>query len=99
MDKKLVTGNTVQNQKPSVVAAYLTDEELMELYLAMPPGQRDKMFADTARAAEITGLTQRTIQFWIEIGAIQAVAIGRKYRVSLESLTGYLKKRKEKPTS
>ena len=99
MEKKLVSINAVQHQKPPVVSAYLSDEELMELYLAMPPGQRDKMFADTARAAEITGLTQRTIQFWIETGAIQAVAVGRKYRVSLESLTGYLKRRKEKPTS
>ena len=71
----------------------LSDQELLDLYLALSGNQRDEKFADTARAAEIAGLAQRTIQMWIEIGAIRAILIGKKYRVSLDSLTHYLKNR------
>jgi excisionase family DNA binding protein len=74
----------------------ISDQELLDRYLAMSGKQRDEKFADTARAAEITGLAQRTIQMWIEIGAIRAVLIGKKYRVSLDSLTDYLKGRNDR---
>ncbi len=72
--------------------SYLADEELLQAYLTMPKEQREVRFADTARAAELIDRSQRTIQYWIEIGAIQAVAIGSKYKVDLDSLKEYLKK-------
>jgi excisionase family DNA binding protein len=69
--------------------------DLLELYLSLSPKQRDLKFADTASAAKITGLTQRTIQLWIEFGVISAIPIGRKYKIELDSLIAYLKSRIE----
>ncbi|MCI0489968.1 MAG: helix-turn-helix domain-containing protein [Blastocatellia bacterium] len=74
----------------------LSDQELLDLYLALSGKQRDEKFADTARAAEIAGLARRTIQMWIEIGAIRAILIGKQYRVSIDSLTDYLKGRNDR---
>jgi excisionase family DNA binding protein len=74
----------------------VTNHELLISFLSLTREQREVKFADTAHVAQMTGLTQRTIQFWIEIGAIQAVPIGRKYQISLESLQEYLAKRAEK---
>ncbi|MEW6210674.1 MAG: helix-turn-helix domain-containing protein [Acidobacteriota bacterium] len=74
----------------------MENQELLKLYLSLPGEQREKRFADTARTAEITGLSRRTIQFWIEVGAIKAISIGRKYRVDLDSLTAYLSVQLEK---
>lgn len=70
--------------------ARVPESELVQLYLTMPRTQRDKRFAGTARAAERAGLSRRTIQFWIETGAIQAIPVGRKYKVDLDSLKDYL---------
>jgi len=69
--------------------------DLLDVYLTLPHKQREQRFADTASAARITGLTQRTIQLWIEFGAIRAIPIGRKYKIDLESLKAYLKSRVE----
>ena len=66
-------------------------EELLELYLSLPRKQREERFIDTARAAEVAGLSLRTIQFWIETGSVQAVMVGRKYRVDLNSMREYLR--------
>ena len=76
-----------------------TDEELLRMYLKLPKKERSEIFADTARAAELTDLSQRTIQFWIESGAIRAIPIGKKYQVYLESLADYLKKQAKKRAS
>jgi excisionase family DNA binding protein len=70
--------------------------ELLTLYLAATVKQREAHFADTARAAEIAGLSRRTIQLWIDIGLLQALRIGRNYRVSLDSLRGYLESQIDK---
>lgn len=70
-------------------------KDLLEIYLTLPVKQRQERFADTAAAAKITGLTQRTIQLWIEFGAIRAIPIGRKYQIDLESLIAYLTSRIE----
>ena len=70
-------------------------KDLLEIYLTLPHKQREQRFADTASAAKITGLTQRTIQLWIEFGTIRAIPIGRKYKIDLESLIAYLKSRIE----
>ncbi len=74
---------------PAEVAS-LTDAELLSLYLSLPPISREKAFINTAQAAEITGLSMRTIQLWIESGAVRAIVIGRKYKVVLESLRAHL---------
>jgi excisionase family DNA binding protein len=70
---------------------YRSDEEMLEFYLVMPRDQRDKRFADTASAAELVGRSQRTIQLWIEAGAVRAIHIGGKYKVDLHSLVKHLK--------
>ena len=72
-------------------ASELTEESLLDFYLLLPVQQRQERFVDTLRAAEITSLSVRTIQFWIECGRVDAVIIGRKYRVDLSSLRRYLK--------
>ena len=78
------------------VSSDATEEDLLQIYLALPAEQREDVFADTARAAKITGMARRTIQLWIETGAIQAARVGRKYYVLLPSLTDYLKARASK---
>jgi excisionase family DNA binding protein len=67
-----------------------TVSELLDLYLATPTKQREEQFLSTARAAEVADLSQRTIQFWIDSGALSAIRIGKNYRVSLDSLREYL---------
>jgi excisionase family DNA binding protein len=69
-----------------------TDEELLDLYLSLPNDQREKRFADTRRAATMTGLSVRTIQFWIESGSVRAIVVGKKYRADLDSVREYLKR-------
>ena len=76
-------------------AADFTDSDLLKLYLAASGQERSKLFADTGRAADLTGLSRRTIQFWIETGAVRAIAIGRRYKVYLPNLTWYLETRME----
>lgn len=76
--------------------SHLTDAELLNLYLSVPPAFREKAFISTAQATEITGMSIRTIQLWIESGAIRAIAIGRKYRIVLESLKAHLKSQMNK---
>lgn len=73
----------------------LTDSELLKVYLAASDLDRTKLFADTGRAADLTGLSRRTIQFWVETGAVRAIAIGRRYEIYLPNLTSYLETRME----
>jgi excisionase family DNA binding protein len=70
----------------------LQDAELLSLYLSLPPAPRERAFISTAQAAEVTGVSMRTIQLWIESGAVRAIFIGRKYRIVLESLRGHLER-------
>lgn len=85
-------GSTNVNSNTSPLGTIdLVAEELLDLYLSLPKKQREERFTDTTQAAEITGLSVRTIQFWIESGAVQAISVGRKYRVDLNSLREYLK--------
>ena len=70
--------------------SHLTDGELLNLYLSLPPDPRAKVFISTAHAAKMTGVSMRTIQLWIEHGGVRAIAVGRRYRILLESLRGYL---------
>jgi hypothetical protein len=76
-----------------------TDEQLIDEYLAMPKKTRDRQFVDTASAAEIADVSQRSIELWIGSRAIRAVLVGRKYQVSLPSLISYLKSRSQQRKS
>lgn len=82
------------------------NEELLEIYLSLPKERRDARFADTARAAELVGISQRTIQLWAEKDKIRAIYIGGKLKVDLNSVKAHLihtvssnsgKKRKDIP--
>ncbi len=88
-----------QRASTRVIKDSPTDEELLRMYLKLPKKERSELFADTARAAELTDLSQRTIQLWIETGAIRAISIGKKYQVYLESLGDYLTKEAKKRAS
>jgi hypothetical protein len=50
----------------------LTDRELLKLYLGAADQERTNLFADTGRAADLTGLSRRTIQFWADIVVVAA---------------------------
>ena len=69
----------------------MIEKELLEYDLGLDGKRRARQFADTARVANFVGLSQRTIQLWIEIGLIRAVRIGRKYQVDLESVKAHLR--------
>jgi excisionase family DNA binding protein len=94
-EKKIFIGRTQMNSSQMTSECDSDTRDLLEMYLTLPHKQREQRFADTASAAKITGLTQRTIQLWIEFGAIRAIPIGRKYKIDLESLKAYLKSRIE----
>lgn len=84
------------HQSSQVPLSELTDEELLELYLSLPPKRRSESFIDTAQAAAITGVSVRSIQLWIETGAIRAIAVGKKYRVVFDSLRAHLRDQMKK---
>jgi excisionase family DNA binding protein len=99
-EKKIFLGRTSHIASSMTMGENDSDSDsdsndLLDVYLTLPHKQREQRFADTASAARITGLTQRTIQLWIEFGAIRAIPIGRKYKIDLESLKAYLKSRVE----
>ena len=81
----------VQHAAVQAETQTLALNELLDLYLASAYEQREKHFADTSRAAEMAGVSRRTIQLWIEIGVLPALRIGRKYKVSVDSLCEYLR--------
>jgi len=68
-------------------------EKLLKQYLSLPEDQREQKFPTTERAAELTGMSRRTIQYWVEIEDIEAIFVGKICRVSLDSLETYLKSR------
>lgn len=61
-------------------------DALLKEWFALPPVERDHKFMDTARTADLAGVTRRTIQAWIDAGQIRALCIGRKLRVDSDSL-------------
>lgn len=71
-------------------------EDLLTRYLSLPEKLREEEFADTCQAAKITGLNRRTILYWIDMGSVRAVPVGRKYRVHLPSLRAHLKTEADK---
>src|SRR5438132_1252317 len=81
--------NTMQNEErvkaeleailSQPAATEVTDEQLLDLFLALPKKIRDAHFVTTAHVAEIADVSQRTVQLWIESGFIRAISIGKKY--------------------
>jgi excisionase family DNA binding protein len=61
-------------------------EHLLHLYLSLPADRREQEFPSTTRAAKLVGVPRRTIQFWVETGQVEAISVGRKYKVHFESL-------------
>ncbi|MCI0339240.1 MAG: sigma-70 family RNA polymerase sigma factor [Acidobacteria bacterium] len=61
--------------------------------MTLSENQRDQEFPNIESAAKPTGLSRRTIQFWVEIGAVEAIFVGGKCRVNFDSLKTYLKNR------
>jgi excisionase family DNA binding protein len=78
---------------PTKVIADIAGDELLERYLSLSEKQRDQEFLTTERAAEISGMSQRTIQHWVETGELRAIFLGRKCRIHRDSLMSYLKSR------
>jgi excisionase family DNA binding protein len=67
--------------------------DLLNRYLSLSESQRDHEFPTTRRAEELTGVSRRTIQYWIDIGEVEAIFVGRRYRVYFASLKSYLQSR------
>lgn len=67
------------------------EADLLAHYLSLTPSKREELFPPTGTAAARIGVSQRTIQAWIDAGLINAVPIGKKFHVYLESLLNYLR--------
>ena len=76
---------------PTQVIVDITVEELLDRYIGLSENQREEEFLTTERAAEIAGMSQRTIQLWVDAGDLRAIFLGRKCRVHRASLMAYLK--------
>jgi len=70
----------------SKAAVNSKSEHLLQLYLSLPADRREQEFPGSTRAAKLVGVPRRTIQFWVETGKIEAISVGRKYKVHLKSL-------------
>ncbi len=67
-----------------------SERELINIWLSTSREERKQKFAGTARAAEIAGVSQRTVQFWIDSGYLASLRIGKKYQIYLPSLIEHL---------
>jgi excisionase family DNA binding protein len=76
---------------PTTVIVDITDEELLDRYISLSEKERVEEFLTTEHAAEIAGMSQRTIQLWVDVGDLRAIFLGRKCRVHRDSLMAYLK--------
>jgi excisionase family DNA binding protein len=81
----------MSNTSEAVIDDYR--EDLLEHYLSLPEDQREQKFPTTERAAQLTGMSRRTIQYWVESEDIEAIFVGKICRVRLDSLVTYLKSR------
>lgn len=93
-----VSPTRIQDPTSQIENPDSTDDQLLDSYLAMPRKLRERHFVDTATAAGITGVSQRTIELWIESGSVRAVLVGNRYHVTLSSLRHYVKRRARKPS-
>jgi hypothetical protein len=93
MHERKAEGLEVRTGQTQSNLANFTEEQLLDFYLDLSRKARDEYFVDTASAAEMAGVTQRTIQLWIEGGLVCAVYIAGKFKVTVHSLKQYLKER------
>jgi excisionase family DNA binding protein len=66
------------------------ERELLDFYLSLASDERKLQFAPTAEAANNFGISQRTLQRWIEEGSILAIRAGGKYQVYLPAVERYI---------
>jgi excisionase family DNA binding protein len=64
----------------------------VKFYCSLSPQQRAQLFLSTAEVAAKYGIAQRTVQDWINNGLIDAVKVGKKYQVKLQSVEDYLQR-------
>jgi len=88
-----------QDFRTSPVAFLGGSPELLQIYLTSSRRERAERFIDSSTAAELTGLSRRTIQWWVEGGLVDAVLIGRRYQIDRRSLLAYLAARASSPIS
>lgn len=69
---------------------FMSDEDLLGQFLTQPKSLREERFIRTSRAADLTGLSIRTIQLWVESGYVRSFRIGKRYRIDKHSLMEYL---------
>lgn len=67
------------------------DFDLLGYYLSLSPLKRKELFTDTAGAADRIGVSQRTIQSWVDAGLVRAIPIGKKFQVQLDSLLSHVR--------
>jgi excisionase family DNA binding protein len=65
-------------------------KELVDVYFSYSPDQRKRLFASTAATSNVYGISQRTLQRWIEEGVIVAIRIGEKYQIYLPAMERYI---------
>jgi hypothetical protein len=81
----------VLRRSPEQELVSTVEDELLKLYLRLPDKARQSRFLDTSRAAEMAGLSRRTIQFWVETGLVNAILVGRRYQIELKSLIDHIR--------
>ncbi len=67
--------------------------ELLDGWFSMSTKERRQWYAGTARAAEIAGVSRRTLLDWIHAGKVASLRIGKKHHVYLMSLKTHLNHR------
>lgn len=66
------------------------EHELLDFYLSLTPDEQKLLFNSTAAAAGNFGISQRTLQRWIEEGSILAIRSGAKYQVYIPAVERYI---------
>ena len=64
---------------------------LVEHYLRLDPIERRRAFLSTRDAARELGVAQRTLQTWIVEGKLEAVRVGGRYLIEVDSLTSFVR--------
>jgi Helix-turn-helix domain len=93
LGQKRMRANEQEKSESQAKSDWRSDEELLQHYLDLPTVERDLQFADVLRAAQLTGLSPRTIQRWAKHRCIRAILIAERYRIEIESLYNYIKRR------
>jgi excisionase family DNA binding protein len=72
-------------------SSHYSKQVLWEIWISSSDSNRAELFIDSRAAAQMAGVTQRTIRLWIECGSISAIPIGKKLRIYAASLKQFLK--------